>query len=115
MRVNRVRDGNGLPATRNFNGRRCEGVPGDVWCWPPGTAQLSTASGVRDRPGRPSGRVLIPAWRDLPNVGANLQDHPLLTPVRTVTDGTPLHNALSVLRRCCGANLSRLCLRPELS
>ncbi|GAA3573162.1 hypothetical protein GCM10022419_062620 [Nonomuraea rosea] len=33
--------------------------------------------------------------RDLPGVGANLQDHPMVTPVWPVSDGSPLWNTLT--------------------
>ncbi|AQZ62554.1 hypothetical protein BKM31_14780 [[Actinomadura] parvosata subsp. kistnae] len=37
----------------------------------------------------------IPVVRDLPGVGANLQDHPMVTPVWPVIDGSPLWNSLT--------------------
>jgi choline dehydrogenase len=39
--------------------------------------------------------VGVEVVRDLPGVGANLQDHPMITPVWPVLDGSPLWNTLS--------------------
>ncbi|MFJ9032805.1 GMC family oxidoreductase [Streptomyces sp. NPDC102274] len=37
----------------------------------------------------------VPVVRDLPGVGAHLQDHPMVTPVWPVLDGSPLWNSLT--------------------
>jgi choline dehydrogenase len=39
--------------------------------------------------------VGVDVVRDLPGVGANLQDHPMITPVWPVLDGSPLWNTLT--------------------
>ncbi|WP_328582248.1 GMC family oxidoreductase [Streptomyces sp. NBC_00370] len=55
--------------------------------------QLLMLSGVG--PADHLGGLGVPLVRDLPGVGANLRDHPMVTPVWPVTDGSPLWNSLT--------------------
>ncbi|MEV8639061.1 GMC family oxidoreductase N-terminal domain-containing protein [Streptosporangium sp. NPDC051023] len=57
------------------------------------TPQLLMLSGIG--PADHLGDHGIRVVRDLPDVGANLQDHPMATPVWPVTDGSPLWNTLT--------------------
>jgi len=57
------------------------------------TPQLLMVSGVG--PGEHLQSLGIPVLADLPGVGANLHDHPMITPVWPVTSGTTLLDAQS--------------------
>ncbi|ALG10344.1 hypothetical protein AOZ06_28700 [Kibdelosporangium phytohabitans] len=56
------------------------------------TPQLLMLSGVG--PAAHLNDVGVPVRHALPGVGANLQDHPMITPVWPVVDGSPLWNTL---------------------